>query len=98
MFTNQEKKRYFASSDYILREIAGEQVLIAVGQEIADFCGIVNLNRSAAVLWKAMQSGATLSELTAQLLEQFEVSEEQAAEDAARTIEMLAQRGMIHDE
>lgn len=89
------EERYSASSDYILREISGETVLVSVGNGIADFCGIVRLNQSAKLLWQTLQKGAGKEELTAVLTEAFAVTREQAAEDVDNVLRMLLDRGMI---
>ena len=88
--------RYAASPNYILREIAGEAVLVSVGQSVADFCGVVTLNASAKVLWQALSPGATVDELTAALVEAFQVSSAQARADVEETLSMLMKRGMVH--
>lgn len=89
------KKRYHASTNYILREIAGESVLVSVGDGIADFCGIVNLNASAKVLWHTLQQGATKTELVQELQSHFPVSEEKAAEDVEKSLILLEEREMV---
>lgn len=88
-------KRFIANKNYILREIAGESVLVSVGEEIADFCGIVNLNASARTLWEALQEGATKEELAQILKENFEVTEEKALEDVEACIQILQERGLV---
>ena len=87
-------KKYFANSNYILREIAGENILVSVGVGIADFCGIVNLNVSAKVIWDALQQGATKDELAQELKDRFSISEERASEDIDKTLKLLLERKM----
>lgn len=89
------KKHYHSSPNYILRKIAGESVLVSVGDGIADFCGIVNLNASARILWEALQRGATKDELNEELQKHFPVSEERAAEDVEKTLTFLEEKGMV---
>lgn len=90
------KERYTANNNYILREIAGEAILVSVGEEIADFCGIVKLNAAARVLWEVLQREVTKEELVSELMEQFEVSEERAEEDAEVSLQMMLARRLIH--
>lgn len=89
------EKRYIANKNYILREIAGEPILVSVGSGIADFCGIVNLNTSAKVLWNTLQEAVTEEDLVAVLKETFSVEEEKAKEDVGKTIDFLLQKGLI---
>lgn len=87
--------KYITSNKYILREIAGESVLVSVGDGVADFCGIVKLNPSAAFIWKTLQGGATEQELVRAVTECFEVSGDKAAEDVDKCLDFLKGRGMI---
>lgn len=89
------ERRMIASQDYILREIAGEAVLVSVGGGVVDFCGIVTLNPTARALWKRLEQGATEAELTGALQEQFAVSGEQAAADVHAALQLLSERGLV---
>lgn len=89
------KKCYRASANYVLREIAGESILVSVGDGVADFCGIVNLNASAKVLWNTMQQGATKEALIQALIHQFAVSREKASEDVDTSLHLLLERGLV---
>lgn len=91
------EKRFIANKNYILREIAGEAVLVSVGTEIVDFCGVVNLNSSARILWERLQEGATKEELIQLLKDKFRVTEEKVLEDVDTTIQLLLERGLITD-
>lgn len=88
-------KQYTASKNYVLRKIAGKNVLVSVGEGIADFCGIVTLNESAGVLWKKLQQGATGEELAAELQEVFLIEEEAAKEDVEEILRFLLEKRMI---
>lgn len=89
------EKHFFASSDYIFREVAGESILISTGNGIANFCGIVTLNDSARILWKALQNGTTQSDLVQLLQKEFSISEERALDDVTFTLEFLTEKGLI---
>lgn len=93
-----EKQYYHASPNYILREIAGDSLLVSVGAGVADFCGIVKLNPSAKIIWNALQRGVTKNELILELQNHFFVSEEKASEDIQNTLMLLEGKGMIYIE
>lgn len=88
-------KKYITKDRYVLREIAGESILVSVGDGVADFCGIVKLNASAKVIWNTLQSGAGKEELVQALVDAFSISEEKAKEDVEKSLELLIQREMI---
>ena len=43
---------------FVLREVAGRQVVIATGDAAKNFNGIIKLNESAVMLWKLIEKGA----------------------------------------
>ena len=87
---------YTASPNYILRYIAGESILVSIGQGVADFCGVVVLNESAKILWTTLLGGATTEDLTEALVQAFQVSPAQAQADVEETLSILMERGMVH--
>lgn len=91
------EKKYRANPNYVLREIAGEAVLVSVGDGIADFCGIVTLNPSAKILWTCLLNGAGRTEISEALVNEFGISKEKAEEDAERALCLLKEHGMIYD-
>ncbi len=48
------EKKYIAKNRCVLREVAGESILVSVGDGVADFCGIVKLNASVKVIWNKL--------------------------------------------
>ena len=90
-----QDKMYKSNGGYVLREIAGEAVLVSIGSGVADFRGVVKLNPTAKCLWKGLMEGATAEKLAKDLAEEFDVEPENAAGDVNNTLEMLLERGMI---
>lgn len=88
-------KCFYSSPNYILRNIAGESILVSVGAGVADFCGIVKLNASAKVIWESLKNGATKNELVQSLIETFGIEREKAEADVEKSLELLNDREMI---
>ena len=87
--------RFTASPDYIHRKIAGKNVLVSIGGNIANFNGYIQLNETAAFLWQQMKSPKTLDELVTALTAEFEVSAEEARADVEELLEQLVQEEMV---
>lgn len=68
-------KRYVASDQYILRTIAGENVLVSVGENAAFDNGILSLNDSFAFLWQLYQEPITLDEAIQKATMEYDDSE-----------------------
>ena len=93
--TVSKDSKYIASENYILRKVAGTYALISVGANIANFNGYVQLNETAAFLWKELETPKTVGELTAALLAEFDVSEEEAEKDVTEFLEQLIRENMV---
>lgn len=80
-----------------MREVAGTYVAVAVGARSAEFHGMVNLNETGAVLWKALEQGVDRKQLAQSLLDNYDVSEEQAMNDVDKFIAMAVENGFVED-
>ena len=74
---------------FILREVAGNYIVVAVGSAVKEFNGVINLNETGAYLWKKLQDGADEEGLVKALLEEYEVEEELARKDVKAFVEKL---------
>ena len=80
---------------FVLRKVAGENILVPVGNTALTFNGLVTLNESGAVLWKHMEKNRTREELIQEVLQEYEVSEEQARLDIGQFLTYLAKAGVL---
>lgn len=83
--------------NFILRQVADSWLVVAVGQASVDFNGLLTLNETGALLWKALERGADLEGLTAALTEEYEVSPRQARADAGEFLDSLRQAGCLEE-
>ena len=74
---------------FMLREVAGSYVVVAVGKRSEQFNGMVNMNETGAFLWKLVEKGASREELLDGLLQAYEVEPEKAAQDVDKFISIL---------
>ena len=80
---------------YLLREVAGNYIVVAVGEAVKEFNGLVNLNESAAFLWKQLEEDKTEEQLGAALLSEYEVEEQKAKEDVGAFVKKLQEAKLI---
>lgn len=80
---------------FILREVAGSYLVVAVGARVKDFNGMVNLNETGAFLWKLLEKGAEKEEMTEALLKEYDVQKEVAAVDVNAFTTKLAEAGLL---
>ena len=82
---------------YILRDVGDSSVVVAVGKEAANFKGVITLNESAKVLWKALAKGATMQDLQKSLTDVYDVSDEKALASAEKFVEKLKEAKVLED-
>lgn len=82
----------------VLREIAGETVLIPTGELAAAFNGMISLNTVAAVIWKHVEQAESREALKAIILEQFDVDEETADKDVNGFLDTALKAGFLFEQ
>lgn len=81
--------------DFILREIAGETVLIPTGDTSQEFNGMLTLTESAAFIWENLEKVDSLEEMISLILENYEVEEALAKQDIIGFITTLLNAGIV---
>lgn len=84
-----------AKKDLILREIAGESLLIPVGEAALSLHGMIELTETGAFLWKILEQEKTLEELTDCLCKEYEISRETARKDVEEFADKMMQLGIV---
>lgn len=74
---------------FILRQVAGNYIVIGVGGEAVDFNGMVTINETGAFLWKILEKGADKEDLLEALLKEYDVDEESAKKDITAFLQNL---------
>ncbi len=83
------------NKNFILRNIAGEAILIPTGKAATEFNGMINLSEVAAFIWEHLDACADLSELADQIVAEFEVDKATALTDAQQFIDSLVKNKMV---
>lgn len=80
---------------FVLREIGGEYVVVAVGRQTLDFEGLITLNETGAFLWKRLQEECTQEQLCAALTAEYAVDAATAATDVAAFADRLREAELL---
>lgn len=81
--------------EFVLREIAGDYVIIPIGRTVLSFNGLITVNEIGAFLWYLLQEDVTKEELVAKVLDEYEVDEETAREDIQEFLDTLVSGGIL---
>lgn len=81
--------------DFILRDIAGECVLIPTGDTTQEFNGLITLSDTAKFIWKNIEKAKSMEEMVTMIMEEYEIDEKTAKEDAGKFIAELLSAGFV---
>lgn len=82
---------------FVLREVAGQAVVIAVGEASKTFHGMINLNGTGKRIWEGVEQGKSEEEIAKSLQEDYEVDYEKALHDTKNMIVKMRDAGVIED-
>ena len=81
---------------FMLREVCGEHLIVATGKENIDFNCIIALNDTATFIWENMSDkDFTVDDITKLLLDEYEVTEEQAHADSTDLAKQWIEAGIV---
>lgn len=84
-----------AREEFMLREIAGEAILVPTGDAAPEINGLISLNGSGVMLYRMLQQGTTEDAMTAALLEEYEVTEERAKADVKKFVDQMQKASIL---
>ena len=83
------------AKEFILREIAGECVLVPTGATTHEYNGLITMSDTARFIWENMEKAESLEEMIQMILDEYEIDEETAKKDAIGFISQLLQAGFV---
>ena len=81
--------------DFVLRDIAGDLLLIPAGKAALDLNGMLTLNEVGGEIWRLLPEVKDEEELVRRLLELYEVEEPQLRKDVADFLDSLRKLGIL---
>ncbi len=83
------------NENFILREIAGEVMLVPTGAEAAKINGFVAVNGVGAVILKKLSVGADINEIVQTVTDEFDTDAETALRDIEKFLDGLRKSGIV---
>lgn len=81
--------------EFILREIAGDYIIIPTGKAVLEFNGLITVNEVGVSIWKMLQEEITFEELVSGILDEYDVDENVAREDIQEFLDKLVKAGIL---
>lgn len=86
------------NTDFMLRDIAGEVILVPTGAATQQFNGMITLNEVAAFIWKNLDESESKEDMINKILDEFEIDRETATRDVEGFVGALYEHGLVLDE
>lgn len=81
---------------FILRNVAGSNIVVPFGDRCLDFNGMITLNDTGAFIWKQLETGAEEAEIVQAILAEYtDVDEARAAQCVKDFVEKLKEADCI---
>ena len=82
-------------NNFLLREIAGEFLLIPLGSSSKQFNSIITMNETGAFIWRLLEKGMSVQEVAKALTEDYDVSFDKAVSDTDKFINELKRKSIL---
>ena len=83
------------NENFVLRQVADTWVILPVGQAAVDFDGMLTLNESGALLWRALEQGNDREGLIDALTSEYDVDRKTALADVDAFLAKLTEAGCL---
>lgn len=80
---------------FVMREVAGEYLLIPVGKTSLDLNGMITLNEIGAEIWNMLPEVRDEAEIVQRILDEYDIDEQTAAADVAEFLGHIRELGII---
>jgi hypothetical protein len=86
------------SENFVLKNIAGENVVMPVGEAVGKINGMIKLNPSAKVIWNALEENKDVEGILEEMKKTFSgVDDETLKEDINDFLNKLREHGILID-
>lgn len=83
------------SPEFIGRDIAGELVIVPIGEKTDHNIGLISANELGTFIWQRLEKGKQIDQIVAEILNEFDVDEFTAKADTEQFINELKRIGAV---
>lgn len=81
--------------EFILREIAGECILVPTGATTQEFNGMITMTDTAKFIWENIEKVDNLMEMVDLIVENYDIDKETAVKDTMQFVNALVRNGFV---
>lgn len=82
-------------SGFVIREIAGQSVVVALGEASRSFNGIIKLNETGRVMWDILSQGAEKEDVISKILSEYDVDRKTVEKDVDSFVNTLKENNIL---
>ena len=80
---------------FVIREVAGQIMVIATGEASKDFHGMIKLNATGRDIWEGLQAGLSEDEIAGKLQDKYQIEESEAKADTVAFLNKMGEMGFL---
>ncbi|MBO5746146.1 MAG: PqqD family protein [Clostridia bacterium] len=84
-------------NDFVLKTIAGTNVVVPLGSNTVSFRAIITLNESGAFLWQSLENDITKEQLLQLMLKEYDIDRETALSDIEEFLNKLREAELLDE-
>jgi len=83
--------------EFMLRNVAGEYMVVPTGKASVHFNGVITLNESGKLLYEKLEKGCEKDALVSLLVETYEIDTQTAKKDVNSFLETLRKKDVLDE-
>jgi len=80
---------------FVVREIAGQCIVVALGEASKSFNGMIRLNETGKFIWSMLEKGAEINDIVDAVVEEYDAKLETVRSDVERFVSTLNSAGIL---
>lgn len=80
---------------FMLRQVAGQWLVVPLGERVVEFNGMITLSESGAIIWQEIVAGSTVDKIITRLVSEYDVNEEMVRSDVDEFIGVMDAKGLL---
>ncbi|MBQ3037621.1 MAG: PqqD family protein [Clostridia bacterium] len=82
---------------FLLREVAGNFVVVAIGDDVLDFNAVITVNELGATIWHGIEDRKDKAQIVEEILTEYDIDKETVSNDFDEFISQLKSNNIITD-
>lgn len=83
--------------NFVVRQIGGKAVAVAVGEDNAKFNGMIKLNSTGELIFECLKNDTAADEIAKKMCERFSIDFDSALKDVNECIDKFRSAGLIEE-